>query len=119
MVISTGCLQPVSRMRSRIGVTETTPTTTNKSSAEAKRTLRRAVVAAGGGVTVLVGLALLPLPGPGTLVILAGLTVLRKEFPRAGHAADKIKGAAVTAVSKIRRPRGSKPHAAGPSRPDR
>jgi hypothetical protein len=55
---------------------------------------------------VLLGFALLPLPGPGTLVILGGLAVLRKEFPVAGKAADGIKGAARKAMSVTsRRPR--------------
>ena len=64
-----------------------------------KRQLRRATVAVSGGATVLLGIALLPLPGPGTVVVLAGLAVLRKEFPVAGKAADGIKSAASKAVS--------------------
>jgi len=77
------------------------PTTTSR------RALRRAGIAAGGTTTVLVGIALIPLPGPGTLVVLAGLTVLRKEFPVAGRAADRIKGLASSAVSRLRRTRPS------------
>ncbi|OFW65859.1 MAG: hypothetical protein A2Z12_04855 [Actinobacteria bacterium RBG_16_68_21] len=65
--------------------------------------MRRAGVAAGGVATVLVGLALIPLPGPGTLVVFAGLTVLRKEFPSAGRAADRIKGLVTSVVSRVRR----------------
>jgi hypothetical protein len=64
-----------------------------------KRQLRRATVAVSGGATVLLGVALLPLPGPGTVVILAGLAVLRKEFPVAGKAADGIKSVASKAVA--------------------
>jgi hypothetical protein len=52
---------------------------------------------------VLLGLALLPLPGPGTLVILGGLAVLRREFPVAGKAADGIKVAARKAMSMTTR----------------
>jgi len=65
--------------------------------------LRRAGVAAAGGATVLVGLALIPLPGPGTLVVLGGLAVLRKEFPAAGRAADGISRSARKAVARVTR----------------
>lgn len=68
-----------------------------------KRTGRRATVAVSGGATVLLGIALLPLPGPGTVVILAGLAVLRREFPVAGRAADGIKSAATKAASMANR----------------
>jgi len=36
-----------------------------------------------------VGIALLPLPGPGTLIILGGLTMLGTEFPVAKRIADR------------------------------
>ena len=65
--------------------------------------MRRDGVAAAGGATVLVGLALIPLPGPGTLVVLGGLAVLRKEFPAAGRAADGISRTARKAVARVRR----------------
>jgi hypothetical protein len=84
----------------------TKPAVDRTSAAAPGRPLRRAAVAASGGATVLLGFALLPLPGPGTLVILGGLAVLRKEFPVAGKAADGIKGAARKAMSVTsRRPR--------------
>ena len=74
-----------------------------------KRQLRRATVAVSGGATVLLGVALLPLPGPGTVVILAGLAVLRKEFPVAGKAADGIKSVASKAVAASGRKRAPTP----------
>ena len=40
----------------------------------------RAVVAIAGFVVVLVGLAMIPLPGPGLLVTAAGLAILALEF---------------------------------------
>ena len=46
---------------------------------ERSRIVRAAVVLA-GFVVVLVGLAMIPLPGPGLLVIAAGLAVLALEF---------------------------------------
>jgi uncharacterized protein (TIGR02611 family) len=46
---------------------------------ERSRVVRTAVVLA-GFVVVLAGLAMIPLPGPGLLVIAAGLTLLALEF---------------------------------------
>lgn len=42
---------------------------------------RRAGILVAGGVLVLVGLALLVLPGPGLLLVFAGLVLLAREFP--------------------------------------
>jgi len=81
----------------------TEPAVDRTPSAAPGRPLRRAAVAASGGAIVLLGLALLPLPGPGTLVILGGLAVLRREFPVAGKAADGIKVAARKAMSMTTR----------------
>jgi len=53
------------------------------------RTARKASVGAAGMTTVAVGIALLPLPGPGTLIILGGLTMLGQEFPSAKRIADR------------------------------
>jgi len=50
---------------------------------------RKASVGAAGVTTIAVGMALIPLPGPGTLIILGGLTMLGKEFPSAKRAADR------------------------------
>jgi hypothetical protein len=53
------------------------------------RAARKASVGAAGVTTIAVGIALLPLPGPGTLIILGGLTMLGQEFPGAGRLADR------------------------------
>ncbi|TGG85461.1 MULTISPECIES: PGPGW domain-containing protein [Streptomyces] len=45
------------------------------------RHFRRAGILVAGGVLVLVGLALLVLPGPGLLLVFAGLVLLAREFP--------------------------------------
>ncbi|HSM02958.1 MAG TPA: PGPGW domain-containing protein [Acidimicrobiia bacterium] len=71
--------------------------------ASGRGAFRRAGVAVAGGATVLVGVALIPLPGPGTLVVLGGLAVLRKEFPAAGRAADGIRSAARNTTRRVRR----------------
>ena len=44
--------------------------------------LRRLLVSVIGLAVIVVGIALLFLPGPGTLVIIAGLAVLGSEFER-------------------------------------
>jgi hypothetical protein len=44
--------------------------------------LRRLIVAVLGVAVVLVGVVLLFIPGPGTVVIIAGLAVLGSEFER-------------------------------------
>ena len=47
---------------------------------------RRAVTALVGGVIVLVGIVLIPYPGPGWLVVFAGFAVLATEFEFASRA---------------------------------
>ena len=53
--------------------------------------LRRSIVTIVGGVMILVGLALLVLPGPGLLVIALGLAVLATEYAAARRLLDRIK----------------------------
>lgn len=67
------------------------------------RHARRVTVAVAGGSTVAAGVLLLALPGPGTLVIIAGLSILGREFPRARRAADKGKGVAKAAAGRVQR----------------
>lgn len=45
-----------------------------------RRVLRRVGVALAGGAVLLLGLAMIPLPGPGLLVIPLGLGILALEF---------------------------------------
>ena len=42
---------------------------------------RRVAVAVAGGALIIVGVALLALPGPGMVVVAAGFAVLATEFP--------------------------------------
>lgn len=53
--------------------------------------LRIAIVLVIGVSTLLVGLALMLLPGPGILVLLLGLTILSTEFVIAKRLLDKLK----------------------------
>lgn len=49
---------------------------------------RKITVAVSGGSVVLLGIIALPAPGPGWLIIFAGLAILRKEFHFAGRLLD-------------------------------
>jgi len=60
--------------------------------AEAKRhILVRIGRAAAGFVVVLVGIALLPLPGPGMLIIVAGLALLSSDVPFARKLLQRLR----------------------------
>ena len=56
-----------------------------------RRHLARAGVALLGGVIVLVGLLLVPLPGPGWAVVLVGTSVLGREFPWAARLSEVVR----------------------------
>src|SRR5919198_4192754 len=78
--------------------------------------LRKVVVAVIGFVLIAGGTALLVLPGPGILVILAGIAVLSLEFPWAKAVFDRIRAAIDQALrrgglckkKKNRRPHGGR-----------
>jgi tellurite resistance protein TerC len=52
---------------------------------------RRIVVAVIGTSVVLIGIVMIALPGPGLLVILAGLAILATEFVWAGRLLRKVR----------------------------
>ena len=56
-----------------------------------RRVLRKAAVGTVGGFLVVAGLVLMPLPGPGTVVLVGGLAVLQTEYPAAGRLLLRIK----------------------------
>lgn len=58
---------------------------------------KRVAVLVVGGVLVLGGIAMLVLPGPGLLVVIAGLAVLATEFAWAATLLDKAKEQAAKA----------------------
>jgi uncharacterized protein (TIGR02611 family) len=69
------------------------------------RNSKRAGVTVLGFLIVVIGIILLPLPGPGTLVIIGGVAVLANEYDWARRLLDKVKERARQARDKIRRPR--------------
>lgn len=76
---------------------------------KAKRRLRkikRLIVAVVGGTVLLMGLAMVVLPGPATLVIPAGLAILATEFVWAQRLLHRIKEKLADKVVKRRSPNG-------------
>lgn len=71
---------------------------------------KRIAVFVAGMVVLLAGVAMIVLPGPGLLVIFAGLAILATEFAWAERALDAGKARAAQAgsavKSKVRRPKG-------------
>ncbi|MFJ7495153.1 PGPGW domain-containing protein [Streptomyces sp. NPDC097727] len=64
-----------------------------------KRTVvSRAAALVGGGALLLAGVALLVLPGPGLLLVLAGLLVLSRQFPVFGRYVDPVRERALRAA---------------------
>ena len=67
---------------------------------------RRIVVGVIGGSVVLVGLAMIVLPGPAIIVIPLGLGILGLEFAWARHWLRKLRATASDVVNRVRgRPR--------------
>lgn len=69
---------------------------------------KRVLIAIGGGILVLAGVILMPLPGPGTVIVLLGLAVLALEFerPRVWLARLKARGVDLKRRFDQRRSRG-------------
>jgi hypothetical protein len=63
------------------------------------RNLRRVLLAAAGGVLVAVGGALLVLPGPGMLLVFAGLAPLATVFPNLQKFVEPVRRRAMKAAS--------------------
>lgn len=63
---------------------------------------KRVGVGLTGGVIVVLGIILMPLPGPGTLIVLAGLAVLATQFAWARELRDRIRDRAREALDRIR-----------------
>jgi hypothetical protein len=64
----------------------------------AGKQVKRVTIAVLGGVVLLVGVALLVLPGPGLLLVLAGLLILASEFPSLEKHIDPVRDRAMKAA---------------------
>lgn len=60
--------------------------------------MKRVSIAIAGGIVVLIGVALLVLPGPGLLLVLAGLLILASEFPALERYVDPVQDRAMKAA---------------------
>ncbi|MFI9219343.1 PGPGW domain-containing protein [Streptomyces werraensis] len=61
--------------------------------------VNRAAAVLAGGVLLLTGVVLLVLPGPGLLLVLAGLVVLSRQFPAVGRYVDPVRDRALRAAA--------------------
>ena len=61
---------------------------------------KRVACGVGGGLLLLVGIALLVLPGPGLLLVLSGLLVLANGFPAAQRFVDPVERRAMHAAEE-------------------
>jgi len=68
-----------------------------------KRSGKRIAVTIAGGAVILVGIAMLVLPGPGLLVIIAGLAILATEYVWAERLLRMAKERAIQAKDKVLR----------------
>jgi tellurite resistance protein TerC len=67
------------------------------------RAARRIAIAVIGATVILLGIAMLVLPGPGLLTIVGGLAILSLEFAFAKRWLDRIKRATHQAVDEVKR----------------
>jgi tellurite resistance protein TerC len=80
------------------------------------KTARRIIVAIVGGTALLVGVAMIVLPGPATVVIPAGLAILALEFAWARRWLRRIKLQARQTIRRLNRTGNSRKTAATPAR---
>lgn len=62
----------------------------------------RVVTGVAGGVIVIVGIVLMPLPGPGMLVVLAGLALLATRFEWAQDLLERARERARDVIDRLR-----------------
>ena len=53
---------------------------------------KKARIGIAGGIVVLIGIIAIPYPGPGWLIVFAGLAILATEFPWAQRLLDRARG---------------------------
>ena len=65
-----------------------------------QRNAKRILVVIGGSAVLIAGVAMLVLPGPGTLVIVAGLAILASEFDWAERLMHRVRERAESAAKR-------------------
>jgi tellurite resistance protein TerC len=68
-----------------------------------RRTIKRVLIGTAGGVVLVLGVAMIVLPGPAIVVIPLGLAILATEFAWAKRWLDKAKLAALKAKRALER----------------
>lgn len=61
---------------------------------------KRVMITVAGGILLVVGVLLLVLPGPGLLLVLAGLLLLASEFPKLERYVDPVRDRAMKAAEE-------------------
>ncbi|MBU1226899.1 MAG: PGPGW domain-containing protein [Actinobacteria bacterium] len=56
-----------------------------------RMSMRRVGVGMAGWLVVGIGVILMPLPGPGTVLVLGGLSLLQHEYPWAGRVLRRLR----------------------------
>lgn len=59
---------------------------------KAMRQAKKASIGIAGAIVVLIGIVAIPYPGPGWLIVFAGLAILATEFAWAQRLLDKVRG---------------------------
>lgn len=67
------------------------------------RNIKRILVTIAGGLVVLIGIVLIPLPGPGWAIVFGGLAILATEYVWAQRLLSYAKRTAVNAKDKVLR----------------
>ena len=75
--------------------------------ASIRKSTRKILIALAGFPIIIIGIILIPLPGPGILVIILGLLILSCEFEWANRHLDKVKETQKKAMNKARGKRNS------------
>ncbi len=68
-----------------------------------RRPWLRLVLLGAGGLTIALGIVLLPAPGPGSLVIIAGAAMLAGESQAVARQLDRLERALRAGLAKMRR----------------
>jgi uncharacterized protein (TIGR02611 family) len=79
------------------------------------KTARKLVIAVFGSTVLLLGLIMLPAPGPGIPIVLAGLAILGLEFVWARRLLRKMKRKASGAMNRVRGGAPDPPKPTGPT----
>lgn len=64
----------------------------DKAEKQQQRRVQKFATGIAGGAVLIVGIIAIPYPGPGWLIVFAGLAILAREFPWAGRVLHYVRG---------------------------